>query len=169
MFIPRARPGLAHTARQFRHALHCRSFADQAGSSESARIALVQGASRGLGLEFVKQLLDMPDQRYLPHAHKMTIWSHSSDSDMLSVLGVHSHIYRTPCRVVATCRNPDKAAELHRLQDCSNGRLDLVQLDCTSEESIAKAASQVSGTHRHLDLLLNVAGILHIPGKMSPG
>ncbi len=44
-----------------------------------------------------------------------------------------------------------------------------MQLDCTDEDSIAKAASQVLGSHRHLDLLLNVAGILHIPGKMSPG
>ena len=27
----------------------------------------MQGASRGLGLEFVKQLLDKQDQRYVPH------------------------------------------------------------------------------------------------------
>ncbi len=44
-----------------------------------------------------------------------------------------------------------------------------MQLDCTDEDSIANAASQVSGAHKHLDLLLNVAGILHVPGKMSPG
>lgn len=44
-----------------------------------------------------------------------------------------------------------------------------MQLDCTDEGSITKAASQVSGRHGHLDLLLNVSGILHIPGKMSPG
>ena len=32
-------------------------------------VALVQGASRGLGLEYVKQLLDRPEQRYsLPSA-----------------------------------------------------------------------------------------------------
>ncbi len=70
---------------------------------------------------------------------------------------------------MATCRNPDGAAELQELQGRSSGRLDIVQLDCTDEGSIAEAASQVSGSHRHLDLLLNVAGILHIPGKMSPG
>ncbi|CAL5223686.1 g6237 [Coccomyxa viridis] len=133
MFIPCVRPGIAHTARQLRHALQCRSFAEQSGGSESTRVALVQGASRGLGLEFVKQLLDKPDHR-----------------------------------VVATCRNPDGAAELQELQGRSSGRLDIVQLDCTDEGSIAEAASQVSGSHRHLDLLLNVAGILHIPGKMSP-
>ena len=27
----------------------------------------MQGASRGLGLEFVKQLLDKPDHRYMAH------------------------------------------------------------------------------------------------------
>lgn len=73
------------------------------------------------------------------------------------------------CRVIAACRNPDQATELGELQARSSGRLDIVQLDCTDEASIAKAAAQVSATHKHLDLLLNVAGILHIPGKMSPG
>ena len=42
-------------------------------------------------------------------------------------------------------------------------------MDCTKEDSIAQAAQQVSASCSHLDLLLNVAGILHIPGKMSPG
>ena len=73
------------------------------------------------------------------------------------------------CRVIATCRNPDGAADLQNMQSGSDGRLDIVQLDCTDEKSIANAASQVSHSHQHLDLLLNVAGILHVPGKMSPG
>ena len=72
-------------------------------------------------------------------------------------------------RVIATCRNPDGAADLQNMQSGSDGRLDIVQLDCTDEKSIANAASQVSHSHQHLDLLLNVAGILHVPGKMSPG
>ena len=63
MFLPRMRPGIALTARQLRHALQCRSLAEQSGSGEASKIALVQGASRGLGLEFVKQLLDKPNQR----------------------------------------------------------------------------------------------------------
>ena len=73
------------------------------------------------------------------------------------------------CRVVATCRNPDGAAELQELQSMHPDQLSIVQMDCTNEGSIAEAARQVSGSHSHLDLLLNVAGILHIPGKMSPG
>ena len=72
-------------------------------------------------------------------------------------------------RVVAACRRPEEATELAQLQETSCGRLEIVQLDCTDEESIARAASQVSATNKHLDLLLNVAGILHTPGKMSPG
>ena len=68
MFPACARPGLYTTARQLRHALQCRSFAEQSSSSEAQRTALVQGASRGLGFEFVKQLLEKPHQRY------MTAW-----------------------------------------------------------------------------------------------
>ncbi|EIE27560.1 NAD(P)-binding protein [Coccomyxa subellipsoidea C-169] len=105
-------------------------------AQSNGRTALVQGASRGLGLEFVRQLLD--------HCHFL--------------------LYR----VIAACRNPDQATQLAELQASSSGRLDLVQLDCTNEASIARAAAQVSAKHKHLDLLLNVAGILHIPGKMSP-
>ena len=73
------------------------------------------------------------------------------------------------CRVVATCRAPDGAAELRELRAAHPDQLSIVQLDCTDEGSIAEAAQQVSCSHGHLDLLLNVAGILHMPGKMSPG
>jgi NAD(P)-dependent dehydrogenase (short-subunit alcohol dehydrogenase family) len=72
------------------------------------------------------------------------------------------------CRVVATCRSPEQATGLVELRS-KHTELDIVRLDCTNEDSIADAAKQVSEKHKHLDLLLNVAGILHIPGKMSPG
>lgn len=49
-----------HTAQCMRRALSCNAFAS---SAEDGRIALVQGASRGLGLEFVRQLLARPGQR----------------------------------------------------------------------------------------------------------
>ena len=58
---------LSQTSRHLRHALQCRYYAEQSSPGETQRIALVQGASRGLGLEFVKQLLDKPNQRYMPH------------------------------------------------------------------------------------------------------
>jgi NAD(P)-dependent dehydrogenase (short-subunit alcohol dehydrogenase family) len=94
----------------------------------------VQGASRGLGLEFARQLLQRQGQE-----------------------------------VVATCRRPDEAGELKELQQQSGSRLHLVQLDCTSEASIERAAEEVSQLCSHLDLLLNVAGILHNAEGLAPG
>lgn len=35
--------------------------------------------------------------------------------------------------------------------------------------ALQEAAKRVSTEHGHLDLLVNVAGLLHIPGKLSPG
>ena len=58
---------LSQTTRHLRHALQCRYYAEQSSPGEAQRTALVQGASRGLGLEFVKQLLDKPNQRYMLH------------------------------------------------------------------------------------------------------
>ena len=99
------------------------------------RTALVQGASRGLGLEFVRQIL-----RESPAS-----------------------------RVVATCRNPAAAEELHRLRaQVSAERLHVARLDVQEPESIAAAAAAVAEFTEELDLLLNVAALLHIPGKMRP-
>lgn len=44
----------------------------------------------------------------------------------------------------------------------------MVQLDTGNEASIHAAAEQVSEVHSHINLLLNVSGVLHIPGVMSP-
>lgn len=103
------------------------------GADQQQRAALIQGASRGLGLEFTRQLLDRPDQS-----------------------------------VVATCRDPDAASALHELASQHSGRLSIVRLDATDEASIQEAAKRVTTEHGHLDLLVNVAGLLHIPGKLSP-
>ncbi|KAK9815276.1 hypothetical protein WJX72_000975 [[Myrmecia] bisecta] len=97
------------------------------------KVALVVGASRGLGLEFVSQLLSRPG-----------------------------------CRVVAACRNPTNATQLQQLRSQHPDKLSVVMLDSTNEESIQAAAVEVSRQHQHLDLLLNVAGVLHIPDVMSP-
>ena len=42
---------------------HVRRLVTTTASAEVGRIALVQGASRGLGLEFTRQLLLRPHQR----------------------------------------------------------------------------------------------------------
>ena len=86
----------------------------------------------GLGLEFVRQLLERPGS------------------------------------VVATCRNPSAATDLQDLQRIYESRLKIVQLDTTNENSIEAAAEEVAATHAHVNLLLNVSGVLHIPGVLSP-
>lgn len=111
---------------------HVRRLATTA-SAEAGRVALVQGASRGLGLEFTRQLLLRPGQS-----------------------------------VVATCRDPGAAVELQGLRDAHPDQLTLVQLDVTDETSINDAAKRVADVHGHLDMLLNVAGVLHTPDGIAP-
>ena len=95
--------------------------------------ALVQGASRGLGLALVRALL-------------------ATDR---------------PRRVVATCRTPETAAELAELA-ALEPRLDVVPLDVTREESVAAAADLVRDRAGTLDLLVNVAGVLHGERGLAP-
>ena len=60
-----------------------------------SRTVVVTGASRGLGLELVKQLVKNPEK----------------------------HPNRNPSHVVATCRNPDNAPELMELAAEEKDRL----------------------------------------------
>jgi NAD(P)-dependent dehydrogenase (short-subunit alcohol dehydrogenase family) len=69
---------------------------------------------------------------------------------------------------VATCRDPDRAAALAELQALHPGRLQITQLNSADEDSIAAAAAAVAASHPKVDLLLNVSGILHLPGVLSP-
>jgi len=96
-------------------------------------VALVQGASRGIGLEFVRQLLERPGYQ-----------------------------------VIATCRQPERAEGLAGLREAHAGRLQVVPLDLLEPESIERAVDTVAASHSHLDLLINVSAVLHIPGKMVP-
>ena len=109
------------------------AFSTQATAAPPQRVALVQGASRGLGLEFVRQLAQRPN-----------------------------HL------VIATCRRPDSAPQLQDLQRQFHG-LHLVQLDSQSEHSIEHAASAVSNLVSNLDMLINVAGVLHNSAGLAPG
>jgi NAD(P)-dependent dehydrogenase (short-subunit alcohol dehydrogenase family) len=91
--------------------------------------SFVQGASRGIGLELVRQLLGMhPDGR-----------------------------------VIATCRRPADAEALQALAAQYSERLRLVALDVRDEDTIAAAADAVARETKELQLILNVAGILHGP------
>lgn len=68
---------------------------------------------------------------------------------------------RSRGRVVALARNPGESEELQNLASSHAGRLIPVQVDITDEDSIARAASEVSSHCGHVDVLLNVAGLLH--------
>ncbi|XP_044229513.1 C-factor [Thunnus albacares] len=94
-------------------------------------IALIQGASRGLGLEFCKHILKS----------------------------------KTPAGVIATCRNPDGAAELRGLVGQHPGRLTVLQLDVNREEDIREAAGRVKESFGRLDLIVNSSAMLHPSGK----
>ncbi|XP_061601065.1 C-signal [Cololabis saira] len=97
----------------------------------AAPIALIQGASRGLGLEFCKYILKN----------------------------------QSLAAVVATCRNPDGAAELRGLVGQHPGRVTVLQLDVNREEDIRGAADQVKQTFGRLDLIVNSSAMLHPSGK----
>ena len=76
----------------------------------SGRNILITGASRGLGLEIVKQLIRNPTK--LPS--------------------------KSPALIVATCRNPDQAPELQQLAEEDHNRLLVKQFDVTDFNSYPK-------------------------------
>ncbi|XP_017284767.1 C-factor [Kryptolebias marmoratus] len=97
----------------------------------AAPVALIQGASRGLGLEFCKHILK----------------------------------YKSPAAVLATCRNPDAAAELRGLAGQHSDRLTVFKLDVNLEEDIRAAAERVRDNFGRLDLLINSSAVLHPSGR----
>jgi NAD(P)-dependent dehydrogenase (short-subunit alcohol dehydrogenase family) len=75
-----------------------------------------------------------------------------------------------PGEVVATCRNPTEqgARGLLALQREHGNRLRVLRLDTWEVDSIDEAVSSVQEAYGHINLLLNVSGVLHVPGLMSP-
>jgi len=71
---------------------------------------------------------------------------------------------RSAGRVIATCRRPADAAELQALKSEYPERLRLIELDVQKESTIAAAAEAVAGETKELQLILNVAGVLHGAG-----
>ncbi|KAL3131420.1 hypothetical protein ABBQ38_007732 [Trebouxia sp. C0009 RCD-2024] len=65
----------------------------------------------------------------------------------------------TDSKVVATARNVAKASALSELQAKYPERVQLVNLDTGSEDSIKAAAAEVAKQHDGIDLLFNNAGI----------
>ena len=62
-------------------------------------------------------------------------------------------------RVIASCRNPDDAAELNSLMD-SYDQLDLLEMDVCSNDSVNACLSHLYSKRQPIDLLFNNAGII---------
>lgn len=65
--------------------------------------------------------------------------------------------------VTTTARRPDDADELHALAEAADTDVDIIQLDVTSEDSVASLAEHVSGAS--IDVLINNAGRLSRGGS----
>lgn len=60
--------------------------------------------------------------------------------------------------VIASMRNPEKKIELLSEVNMRGGRLDVLELDLTDDNSIAAAINQVSSKYDRLDVVINNAG-----------
>ena len=136
---------VGHTGR--RNAALTRSFATASVRTDdptSPHVSLVQGASRGIGLEMVRQLLQNED---------------ASMAGRPAAAGGH---------VVATCRDPDNATALHTLKAAYPTRLTVVRLDVEDSTSITEAAETVKSKHGRVDVVVQTAAVLHVKGEMAP-
>src|ERR1017187_9536012 len=66
-------------------------------------------------------------------------------------------------KVFAACRNPKTATELQELKKKHPQNLELVEFDANSDKSVESAAKEVAKTTNHLDVLINMAGIMLKP------
>ena len=110
----------------------------------SPHVSLVSGASRGIGLEMVRQLLERPD---------------ASMRGRPSAAGGH---------VVAACRDPSSATALAELRGRYPTRLSVVRMDVTDVAAIEAAAATVADAHGRVDALIQTAAVLHVAGEMAP-
>lgn len=72
---------------------------------------------------------------------------------------VRQYAQRPNTLIFAACRNPSEAAELNALASQYPGRVIVIQLEVTDQESISAAAEKVAGKVDGLDLLINNAAI----------
>ena len=123
-----------------------RSFATAAVRTDdpvSPHVSLVQGASRGIGLAMVRQLLENEDA--------------SLPDDPPRRAGTSS-----------PCRDPDNATALHALKAAYPNRLTVVRLDVEDSASIASAAETIGAAHGRVDVVVQTAAVLHVKGEMTP-
>ena len=126
-----------------------RSFASSAaaasGENHRHHVSLINGSNRGIGLAFAKHLLETNNE---------------------SIVGDK----RANGTVIATCRNPDEAKDLHELREkFGTERLEILRIDVLDEKTIEAAAKLVSEKYGRLDCVINTAAVLHLPDrKMVP-
>eukprot|EP00554_Chaetoceros_debilis_P012305 CAMPEP_0194116824 /NCGR_PEP_ID=MMETSP0150-20130528/28684_1 /TAXON_ID=122233 /ORGANISM="Chaetoceros debilis, Strain MM31A-1" /LENGTH=364 /DNA_ID=CAMNT_0038807639 /DNA_START=63 /DNA_END=1157 /DNA_ORIENTATION=- len=106
-------------------------------------VYVVTGASRSMGLEYVKTLLCDSSR------------AHPSS------------------KIIACCRNPSSAVALHDFLDnaCTDeqrNRVQVKKMDVTSDDDISSLAAYIQETTNRVDVLFNVAGVLGNP-KTLPG
>ena len=89
------------------------------------RKVFLTGANRGLGLEFVRQLLARGDA------------------------------------IFATCRRPEEAEALQRLQREHPDRLRIAALDVADAQAIARVAAEAAAWSERVDVLINNVGVLY--------
>ena len=95
---------------------------------------------------------------------------HSSPSSVSVVVGASrglglalsaALLQRTPGTVVGIAREPESSPQLQALQASSGGRLHTLAADVTKSDTLERARDALKADHGRVDLLLNVAGILH--------
>jgi len=75
-------------------------------------------------------------------------------------LGLVSNYLKKGCKVIATCRSPDKANNLKKLiSDSDTAGSFIAQMDIDSEKSVMDAFKFISTKVKDLDILINNAGI----------
>ena len=111
----------------------------------------------------------------------MTKWTATDIPDQLGVtvlvtgansgLGLRSSeaLAAKGARVLMACRNPVKAAAaLEQVSATATGPSpEVVPMDLSDLSSVRDAASQLSGTLDHLDVLINNAGIMAVPKALT--
>jgi NAD(P)-dependent dehydrogenase (short-subunit alcohol dehydrogenase family) len=115
-------------------------------------VALVTGASRGLGLELVKQIAFGTPADVKPRFGFKLV-----DGAVTDVLEIPTFV-PDGAVVLAACRAPDSAAELNALASASEGRIRIVKLSSESGDDISALAALIDAEYGRLDLLINNAG-----------
>ena len=70
-------------------------------------------------------------------------------------------------RVIATCRQPSQARQLHELQQTYGEALSVLPMDVTDPQQIADCQAEVARRVKALHLLINNAGILRQSGQLA--